>query len=245
MATAQTTNDLTRQQLDELDALLQKMLALPLNPPEGSAPPLTASRAMVSEIPLPEMPPSPPRVAPTPSYTTPVTAPFPISNGIPPTSRRADPPHGPTSTPQLLVMPTKVEVVTVAPTHRAANIQLRVAEPNGVPTPTAPKFDIPTKPVLAPLPNTIPDPAPAPLSSTQPKPARVESIPPILAPLVAFNRGINFALGQLGLPGRALRTGFAKNLLALSGLALLAYTAAKVAQTQGLATFSMVLPWPG
>jgi hypothetical protein len=66
----------------------------------------------------------------------------------------------------------------------------------------------------------------------------------MFAPLVTFNRGINFALGQLGLPGRALRTGFAKNLLALSGLALLAYTAAKVAQTQGWTTFSMVLPWP-
>ena len=32
MATAPSPNDLTRQQLDELDALLQRMLALPVNP---------------------------------------------------------------------------------------------------------------------------------------------------------------------------------------------------------------------
>lgn len=38
MATAPSPNDLTRQQLDELDALLQRMLALPLNPPETPAP---------------------------------------------------------------------------------------------------------------------------------------------------------------------------------------------------------------
>jgi len=37
--TAQSPNDLTRQQLDELDDLLQRMLSLPLNPPESYTPP--------------------------------------------------------------------------------------------------------------------------------------------------------------------------------------------------------------
>src|SRR2546423_85779 len=38
MATAPSPNDLTRQQLDELDALLQRMLSLPLNPPDAVTP---------------------------------------------------------------------------------------------------------------------------------------------------------------------------------------------------------------
>jgi hypothetical protein len=51
-----TTHDLTRQQLDELDALLQRMLALPLNKPETTAVPTFAPP------PLPEIPPALPRV---------------------------------------------------------------------------------------------------------------------------------------------------------------------------------------
>ncbi len=48
MATAPSPNDLTRQQLDELDALLQRMLSVPLAPPDtpmpvGDAPPLPPS----------------------------------------------------------------------------------------------------------------------------------------------------------------------------------------------------------
>lgn len=45
MANAPTPNDLTRQQLDELDALLQKMLALPLAKSEGDAPPAAPAPA--------------------------------------------------------------------------------------------------------------------------------------------------------------------------------------------------------
>lgn len=52
MATSISPNDLTRQQLDELDTLLQRMLALPLNKPEIPHPP-----TMAPPPPLPEMPP--------------------------------------------------------------------------------------------------------------------------------------------------------------------------------------------
>lgn len=38
MATAPSPNDLTRQQLDELDALLQRMLSVPLAPPDTPLP---------------------------------------------------------------------------------------------------------------------------------------------------------------------------------------------------------------
>ena len=50
MSTTMTPNDLTRQQLDDLDRLLQRMLTLPLNKPEP--PPIPKSVAP----PLPEMP---------------------------------------------------------------------------------------------------------------------------------------------------------------------------------------------
>ncbi len=43
MATAPSPNDLTRQQLDELDALLQRMLSLPLTTAELPGPPLATS----------------------------------------------------------------------------------------------------------------------------------------------------------------------------------------------------------
>ncbi len=50
MATLPTPNDLTRQQLDELDALLQRMLSLPLNKAE------TTKVPPAPPLPLPEMP---------------------------------------------------------------------------------------------------------------------------------------------------------------------------------------------
>jgi len=50
MATLPTPNDLTRQQLDELDALLQRMLSLPLNKAE------TAKVPPAPPLPLPELP---------------------------------------------------------------------------------------------------------------------------------------------------------------------------------------------
>ena len=50
MATGPTPNDLTRQQLDELDALLQRMLSLPLNKAE------TVKVPPAPPLPLPEMP---------------------------------------------------------------------------------------------------------------------------------------------------------------------------------------------
>jgi hypothetical protein len=71
MSTAPSPNDLTRQQLDELDALLQRMLALPLNPPEqepapvahapgspGLTSPGSPEPPAILAPPLPEVPPA-------------------------------------------------------------------------------------------------------------------------------------------------------------------------------------------
>src|SRR5436309_15988781 len=68
MATAPSPNDLTRQQLDELDALLQRMLSLPLNPPEvpnpGAYTPGSPNPGPSIPIPAPPLPdiPVPPAV---------------------------------------------------------------------------------------------------------------------------------------------------------------------------------------
>lgn len=84
--TAQSPNDLTRQQLDELDDLLQRMLSLPLNPPESFAP---AAPAPTFAPPMPTPVPQPVPVArevampapraytpPTPEPPAPVEAPL-------------------------------------------------------------------------------------------------------------------------------------------------------------------------
>ena len=82
----------TRQQLDDLDALLQRMLALPVNPaeepaapPAFSEPPAPAGNMILSG----PLPPAPPRPAADP-------VPLPLLNPVPPADRRAPvlPPPG-------------------------------------------------------------------------------------------------------------------------------------------------------
>jgi len=76
MAAAPSANDLTRQQLDELDALLQRMLTLPLSPGEQPSP---QSYAQAPALRLTAAPPEPvrpfvfdPPPLPAPEPTTPI-----------------------------------------------------------------------------------------------------------------------------------------------------------------------------
>lgn len=126
MATPPTPNDLTRQQLDELDALLQRMLALPLNKGEGvtpfrSPPPLPDLPAVPAD-PLVggQRPPSPlppdgwradePAPAKTP-YLAPEPATLPM-----PVFRSFDPPAPATApSPRLYAPPTPSPAVEYAP----------------------------------------------------------------------------------------------------------------------------------
>ncbi len=79
MAAAPSANDLTRQQLDELDALLQRMLALPLTPAETPRPVSLAQaptmRLTTTQVPVVD-PPRPaafePPPIPAPEPTTPI-----------------------------------------------------------------------------------------------------------------------------------------------------------------------------
>jgi hypothetical protein len=94
--------DPIRQQLDELDALLQRMLNLPVSPPEPESvpPPTSSPRVSVIEE-LPPLPPPlpPPRAIPTPPpiYRDPVTVETPPNLPLPRTmpSRSPLPENGP------------------------------------------------------------------------------------------------------------------------------------------------------
>ncbi len=139
MATAPSPNDLTRQQLDELDALLQKMLTVPIavDPPPAAAPPALAQ------------PPLPPSWRIDPPQPAPATSLAHLSlDDPPPPPLRFDPP-APTPVPPKAAKPAPAPV---PPAPKSAP-----------PTVTAPKVTpapVP-KPVAVPQPQRAVTPAPA------------------------------------------------------------------------------------
>jgi len=269
MATAQTSpNDLTRQQLDELDALLQRMLSLPISPESGGSssvsPPVAAANLSVySAPPLPQpfqvptpaapvaappqrhmaapvAPPAPrlltelPRLAPEPE-----PAPLPPPPAPAPVAKKPAPEPAPRPTPAPL--PPPPVVAKVAPIVPKPTLAL-VPPPAPLPLP-APK---PPLPASAPR-ILVPAPAPSPVVPTSPPPAQQSGehdTPLVMMPLVMFNSLVNGTLGLFGFPGRVLRSGFVKSLFGLTGLGLMAYTGAKVAQLNGWISLPEELPWP-
>lgn len=232
MATAPTSpspNDLTRQQLDELDALLQRMLSLPVAPPDPFAPPAAVP---VPPLPDPAVTPAPAVAlsvfAPPPAPVLPFPARDPAPPPAPPVSRRADPPAPPPPGPHLYAAP-----VMEIPRPPEPPAWKQPPAPAPLPMPTREVAEAPVAP-----PNRPTDPTPLP-PAPEPETGGV-----LLAPLVLFNRGVNGALGLFGLPGRILRSGFVKNVLGFAGLGLLLYTGAKVAQLQGWILIPAQLPWP-
>jgi hypothetical protein len=253
MATAPSPNDLTRQQLDELDALLQKMLALPLNPP-GPSDSTGSGRGSVAELPLPDV--APLRVSTPPPYTAPAAATYPVVNVREgPALWRAE--GLPEAGPQLLT--ATLAAAPVVETPPAPVAAPRKASPPPAPAPQPPKA-AKTAPTAAPAVKTAPavpvlsaaTPAPtvSPVVATVDAPTPVPSarrndhLPLLFVPLVSFNEKLNDLLGHFGLPGRILRSGFGKNIFGLTGIGLLSYTAAMVMQTHGWVSLPITLPWP-
>ena len=251
MATAPSPNELTRQQLDELDALLQRMLALPLNPPETPSPaqpgPRPGNGRGVGDEPTAatphEPPPALPHVAPN-WRVDPPAAPAPhlllAANALP----LPDPIPEPVPAPEPVVeRPPVPPQPAFAPRTRN---ELSAAERGAAvreltPEPPAPEpmrvvaprsSDSPQHPDLPPLPS---------------RPAATTVAPPTpwaLAPLVAVNRLTDGVLGLFGPLGKLARSGFGRNVFGLAGVLLLAYTAARVAQVSGLLALPFPLPWP-
>jgi len=216
MATAPSANDLTRQQLDELDDLLQRMLNLPLTgtepPPAPTGPTWRYDAPAAPPAPTPHLaaPPEPPRapvyaapplVAPPP----PVVRPEPITSPLP-----LIPPPEPT-TPIIERKPT--------PPSRPA--------PKPVPKPP-PVAAAPPPP--APVPQVVYDPPPP--------------LPVLLWPLAVLNWVFDRLAGLLGPPGWLLRSGLGKNVLGLAGIGLLVYTAAHLATDAGWVELPFPVPWP-
>lgn len=203
MATAPSPNDLTRQQLDELDALLQRMLSVPLAPPDTPMP------AAFGRIDAPPLPP-----------TWRIDPPAPTAAASLPHLVLAEPPSS-----------AKIEPVPPPPKPAPA--------PEPKPAAKAPP-PAPAKPQPAPAPAPKPVVTAAPLTP-------VPSAPPVpfaLLPLVALNVAFDAACGLLGPVGRLLRSAFLRHVYGLTGLALLAYTVAHVAQAQGWIALPVELPWP-
>lgn len=158
MATAPSPNDLTRQQLDELDALLQRMLSIPLNPSESASPPAQpgvvsvttsspAGPALATQAPPPTSQAPPPSPTSTWRVDSPPPGPGPLPRVIP-----ASPPRSPASS----------EVVSAPP--RPGGNSERDAPPARQPSPPRPEEKAP---------HAVREPAPAP----QATPAKVDDIP--------------------------------------------------------------------
>jgi hypothetical protein len=158
MATAPSPNDLTRQQLDELDALLQRMLSLPLNPPEAGTP-----GAYTPGSPTPASP----DLGPLPAPPLPDVV-------IPPAVKnwRVDPPApAPSPAPHLLAAPVPDPPASNPGGHTPGSPHSPVPEPRHVPD-LPPTIFIPPDPLPAPasrLPGPQPVP-PAPAPHAQPNP---------------------------------------------------------------------------
>ena len=201
MAIAPSPNELTRQQLDELDALLQRMLSLPLNPPDTAAP-------------KPPEPPPPVLPAFAPNW-------------------RVDPPAAPAPHLRLTADPLPLPDPIPAPERAPLRVAATPQPEGAAPTPPEPVR------VVAPRLADAPPPKPA-----QPPTTTAPPTPWALAPLVAVNRLTDRVLSILGPVGRVLRSGFGRTLFGVAGLALIAYTAAHVAQVQGWLALPVPLPWP-
>ena len=266
MATAPSPNDLTRQQLDELDALLQRMLTLPITavdpppPAATSGPPTTANWR--ADPPAPAPVPAP-HLAPVELPRPPARVPKVTVTAVPAAELAAAPqPY----VPELAPPPEPaIPVLPAAPPVAAARVPVAELPPAPVafaPEPMAAETDdeapIITRPARTPGANASRSGANAPRSGVDPaRPtptpaAQVVVVPPppvagpslLDRPLVAFDRVVCALLGLCGPPGWLLRSGFGKNLLGLAGIGLLVYTAAHVAAGRGLIALPFPLPWP-
>ncbi len=262
MATAQPSpNDLTRQQLDELDALLQRMLSVPTSPGDAT-PPVAAPTPTPTYVPV-----ATPAPAPRLEFTAAPPA-YPALFSPPPPSSLPQPfsppqPVAPAPLPQPIPQPVirRPEPVPPPPVFTPPPPPREVAEPPEPPEPPRAKPQAPVEPPVI-QEAAVPKVAPAPTPVAKPQPKRERKALPIpqpaptatatgyvppplpLVPLVMFNQAFNRTLGLFGLPGRALRSGFVKSVFGLAGLGLIAYTGLKMAQLQGAITLPVELPWP-
>jgi hypothetical protein len=265
MATAPSANDLTRQQLDELDALLQRMLSVPLATdaqPGSSAPAEVHAASRVSDDSSPDSaPPLPPSWRIDPSASAPAgSASAPAKPGGVSGNFASGPRETGATGPRLAVIdsptppPFKFEPGTPPPstvTQTLAPNPFAKPTPVSVPAPGIPTATSKASPVLSSPNARVPAPPVAVPSAAAGKAERsltpAPAAPPVafpLLPLVALNTCFDAVCGLFGPPGRLFRSGVFKHLYGLIGLCLLIYTAAHIAQVRSWVTLPVSLPWP-
>lgn len=227
----------TRQLLDELDALMQRMLALPVHqleegqPPEP--PPMPPPAPAVSVVTISQAPPldalatggrRPPapaefRPAPLPEALRPAPeviagrvivphAPEPLPP-LPHREEEPEPPASPAVRSQPLTEPPPVRVQV--PARPASPLEA------WAPKPIAPTTLPPAPAVRSPEPTTDPAPEDDPIVEAEPVPPRPGLL---LRPLVWWNRAFDRFTVLLGPLGRCLRSRPGRHLLGWVGLGL-------------------------
>ena len=235
MSPAPGPNDLTRQQLDELDVLLQRMLGLPLDPPAPAPRP-----APLPPPPLPDLP---------PDWR-------PHAGGL----ARPDP-HTATLSPAFVSLAATTAVAerpglrrppVVEAEVEAADPEVRFGPPTegtGLPTGPFPRtvrgVDAPALPAgFKPAVYVEPEPAPPPPAvELKPAPPARPALPPgrplpvALWPLFACNWVLETACGLGGPAGAAAVRPAGKHVLGGLGVVLLGAAAAWTARGLGLVDF--------
>lgn len=244
MASPVSPNDLTRQQLDELDSLLQRMLSLPLTTPVGGpttplpAPPLPSaiSGAWRSDAAaptrVPYFPGDPALVPLTPAQPT--LAALLRAPEAPPATWGPDPlaRHTPLESPRLLAPPEP------APSAGSAfQYPVTTGTVRGVDAPALPAgYRSPEKSApVAPMPAPVAIPESPPVVETKSRP-----IPLPLWPVFGVNWILEAILGLLGPLGTFLTHPIVKHLLGWVGLGLVVAAGVWAARGHGW----IALPWP-
>lgn len=244
MSTPQSPNDLTRQQLDELDDLLQRMLTLPVS---GATP---APDPEPVEAPLPEMP-----AVPSGSWRNDA-----------PTLAKSPYLAEPSPSPAAALTPAAIpEAESEFPAWGSDSVARYGADPVSrlfaprTPEPTVPTsgtvrgVDAPALPISfrsaldeeveVPAVMAVFTPAPEPIAPV----VRSDSVPVVLWPLFALNWILELVLKLFGPLGSVVRFAPTKHFLGLVGIALLAVSAAWAARGMGWVAFDVPplpqLPW--
>ncbi len=231
----------TRQQLDDLEALMHRMLKLPVNHLGDEAPPAGESPVEAATTTLPRVE----------SDLDRILAEFPARSWPPPEEpaaeeRLAEPdglrmppdPTGEPVPPSVDLLPSEVLASALEPgLEEPADVSGFVAYEESAPVETTAEVPVP-EPAAAPIERAWSEPPPirsepaAPTQRVNPPvktPSRIPDEPPVplpLRPLAWVNDGFDVATLCLGPLGRWLRGGVGRTLLGLTGLLLLAVAAA-------------------
>ena len=251
-------NDLTRHQLDELDALLQRMLSLPL----GGASPGAAPDDRPAALTMPDIPPLPPAGAGTwrndaaPTHRLPHTPPVmgdanTLSWGHDGTPRSTPANFHVPAPAVTLLPPPSVEVIPdTIPLFGPPQVEARTLR--GVDAPALPADYRPEPAVdviLVPAPVTPKTPgayapgSPAHASAAMFAPpgavTPADPVPAAAWPVYATNALLESGLDRCGPLGRLVTNRVSKQLLGWSGVALMLLSAVWVARGYGLVDFPL------